>query len=255
LRPALASALVILLAGGVILLILASRGSGMVRPAKVVEQSMLWSVDAHSQDWPGPVRAEPMGVTSRPIIVEADPTLESIYAEPDGKVYRDTVGDVGFDAVDVVEVVARDGCWNTLTTEHCVFFDLSSTVGGIPDPLKLWIAYGIVVDYTGDGFPDARYGIDNALGNDRPGLRMWRADLSTGAIEAPVCCEDPRLMDAVFPFPGEFPPGETRPGSIFVVREESEGVFRFYVWASVIEDGRVVSTDYAPDSGWIAIAP
>src|SRR5687767_9262618 len=26
---------------------------------------------------------------------------------------------------------------------------------------------------------------------------------------------------------------------------------RFYVWASVIEDGRVVATDYAPDIGWL----
>ena len=25
----------------------------------------------------------------------------------------------------------------------------------------------------------------------------------------------------------------------------------FYVWASVIVDGRVVATDYAPDSGWL----
>jgi len=25
----------------------------------------------------------------------------------------------------------------------------------------------------------------------------------------------------------------------------------FYVWASVIEDGRVVATDYAPDVGWL----
>jgi len=26
---------------------------------------------------------------------------------------------------------------------------------------------------------------------------------------------------------------------------------RFYVWASVIQDGRVVATDYAPDAGWL----
>ena len=25
----------------------------------------------------------------------------------------------------------------------------------------------------------------------------------------------------------------------------------FYAWASVIENGRVVATDYAPDSGWL----
>jgi hypothetical protein len=26
---------------------------------------------------------------------------------------------------------------------------------------------------------------------------------------------------------------------------------RFYAWASVIKDGRVVATDYAPDVGWL----
>jgi hypothetical protein len=26
---------------------------------------------------------------------------------------------------------------------------------------------------------------------------------------------------------------------------------RFYAWASVIQNGRVVATDYAPDIGWI----
>ena len=31
--------------------------------------------------------------------------------------------------------------------------------------------------------------------------------------------------------------------------------FRFYVWASLIEDGRVVATDYAPDVGWLDPLP
>jgi hypothetical protein len=29
------------------------------------------------------------------------------------------------------------------------------------------------------------------------------------------------------------------------------GLYRFYAWAALIEDGRVVATDYAPDSGWL----
>ena len=29
----------------------------------------------------------------------------------------------------------------------------------------------------------------------------------------------------------------------------------FYVWASVIKDGRVVATDYAPDVGWLLPSP
>ena len=30
---------------------------------------------------------------------------------------------------------------------------------------------------------------------------------------------------------------------------------RFYAWASLIQDGRVVATDYAPDTGWFAPSP
>lgn len=42
-------------------------------------------------------------------------------------------------------------------------------------------------------------------------------------------------------FGGDLTGGGTRPGP----------VDPFYVWASVIEDGRVVATDYAPDVGWL----
>ena len=38
-------------------------------------------------------------------------------------------------------------------------------------------------------------------------------------------------------------------GHIFPVPPGDQ--FRFYVWASVIEDGQIVATDYAPDVGWI----
>lgn len=30
---------------------------------------------------------------------------------------------------------------------------------------------------------------------------------------------------------------------------------RFYAWASVIQNGRVVATDYAPDVGWLHPSP
>jgi hypothetical protein len=33
--------------------------------------------------------------------------------------------------------------------------------------------------------------------------------------------------------------------------QPGEAAFRFYAWASQIEDGRVVATDYAPDVGWL----
>jgi hypothetical protein len=275
LRPALTSVLAILLAGGVILLILASRGSGMVRPAKVVEQLMLWSVDSQFQDWPGPVRVEPTITTEAVLVGHGG----------DG-IYDDPVGDVVVAVVDIIEVETQIGRWGLPSLDRDVFFRQAGDLISIPDPRKEWVAYGIVVDYTGDGRPDVRYGTDNASDGSQvlpsgypltaetipqpPRLReeedrlvadrwwertrMWRTDLATGVTRALACCEVPDLMDAAIPLRMEDGEETTR-GHMFVVPQDDERVFYFYVWASMIEDGRVVSTDYAPDSGWIDISP
>ena len=56
-------------------------------------------------------------------------------------------------------------------------------------------------------------------------------------------------VDASFQFGGAF---ETTQGS-------QEWGFEldmpFYTWASVIVNGRVVATDYAPDTGWLLPTP
>jgi hypothetical protein len=206
------------------------------------------------------------------------------YHGGDG-VYSDAVGDSLLSMVDLVGVRTRIGCWNR-GIPRCIYFDLADTVNPIPEPREQWIAYGIVVDYTGDGRADVRYGIDNAsdgthvlphhlipqTGETIPQpprvreeegappdgwherLRMWRTDLATGAIQVRACCEDPTLMMASVHGPRE-DPAEAAAGIIFVVRQDDERVFRFYVWASVVQDGRVLATDYAPDSGWIDISP
>ena len=58
-----------------------------------------------------------------------------------------------------------------------------------PDPRDEWLAYGVVVDGTGDGRPAARYGVDNAYGIDDASVaaqfgRVWRMDLTTGSMYA-----------------------------------------------------------------------
>ena len=60
------------------------------------------------------------------------------------------------------------------------------------------------------------------------------------------------VMDAVFP-ELDRAEDETKAGHIFVRRPGPS--FRFYVWASVIVDGEIVGTDYAPDAGWIELQP
>jgi hypothetical protein len=92
--------------------------------------------------------------------------------------------------------------------------------------------------------------MDNAPGIDR--LRQWRADLLTGTVTSEIdVAEDPRLMDSVFP--DEIVGDDF--SSIFVKRGSDERAFRFYLWASVIRDGQIVATDYAPDVGWLQIRP
>jgi hypothetical protein len=54
-------------------------------------------------------------------------------------------------------------------------------------------------------------------------------------------------MGALFDFGG----GDTTTGGTFGSRVEAP----LYAWASVIHDGRVVATDYAPDAGWLDPSP
>ena len=214
-----------------------------------------WNPVRATEDWPGPFRIEP-----------ADGEVSLV----DSSDVFDPKGDVGFDAIDIVEVTFRLGCWMSLTTERCVFFDVAAEPRLAPDPRVEWVAWGIVVDYSGDGQPDVRFGVDNAPGTrSQPGagmqisdpegiydLRMWRTDLATGTTEASTwILENPLLMDVDRPGRIEDPGRLDDRGHIFVKRLEAESFFRFYVWASMIRDGQVVATDYAPNSGWIATTP
>ncbi len=60
--------------------------------------------------------------------------------------------------------------------------------------------------------------------------------------------EVPSVMDAVFP--GDRGSDLPTTGSVYA-HYESVTPVRFYAWASLIRDGRVVATDYAPDAGWL----
>jgi hypothetical protein len=171
-----------------------------------------------------------------------------------GGTYSDPRGDLSPLAPAWVDIVGGEfkdrGCFSPVP---CVSFDLAgSPPQPIPSPGDEWIAYGIVVDFTGDGRPDVRYGVDNAPGDGAPlpnpfvghDLRIWKADLNTGKTFETACCGGLKLE--------AFWPGDFRPPTQGAIAPSgwSGTVFRFYVWASVIRDG-VVWTDYAPDFGWL----
>ena len=122
------------------------------------------------------------------------------------------------------------------------------------DPRQLWIAYGVVVDTDGDGVPDWRDGVDNVpLDKTEPfpdSTRWWRTDLHTGRTDSAVGDHISLQPSGVF-WPGAAG-GLTFGADNAGIGQVGGMPKRFYAWASVIQDGRVVATDYAPDAGWLA---
>jgi hypothetical protein len=126
----------------------------------------------------------------------------------------------------------------------------------MPQPGDSWIAYGLVLDTDGDGAGDVRLGIDNMPYVGEPPHRAWRTDLDTGHTAARAggpygTVEPPRTyLDTSFPGEGFFRDEGGNFARFWVALLDDEPQFRFYAWASVIEDGQVVATDYAPEAGW-----
>jgi hypothetical protein len=270
----LAAAAVLLVAGGVVVV-----GSGIVRRASLVPPApapsfgplgvaspaispspiesvpptaaltptsapIRWTTSSLKEDWPASVRNEPIG----------QPTLVSIPS--DG--YVDPTGDNGSDAVpweDITDVSLCGVCVN-------VGF-LSGPPDGV-DPSQQWFAYGLVVDTDGDGVPDFRYGIDNepvGTPDADPGspYRWWRTDLHTGRTEWTP--REAQWEGTTGPFWGNHGSVSGRGSGLGFGGDVTGGgeigalPKRFYAWASVIQDGRVVATDYAPDTGWLVPSP
>ena len=215
--------------------------------------SITWSTASLKQDWPAPVRTEPASAAS---VAPMPPT------------YVDPIGDAGRDANSYVDI--RDVTANS----EFVLFDLTSKPPAV-DPSTAWIAYGMVVDDDRDGIPDWRYGVDNLPANVGKDVhRAWRTDLHTGRTEystEPLANAwggrgDPLDQIGKTQFGTGYPAGV---GAIPRFRFYNHGDLSgggtyqagakfdkpFYVWASAIVDGRVVATDYAPDTGWLVPSP
>jgi hypothetical protein len=172
--------------------------------------------------------------------------------------YLDSSGDTASDAFPCVDIrwVVAD------TSEVSLELDSGQPV---VDPADAWIAYGVVTDDDRDGVPDWRYGIDNIpadAAEKGPPNRGWRTNLHTGQTEA-----GPEHGDPVWWNGGGFKAGYPRRSNASFrfgdIVETTTGPagwgfelnMPFYAWASVIVNGRVVATDYAPDSGWLVATP
>jgi hypothetical protein len=216
---------------------------------------LVWTSASIEQDWPAPVREEPVG---DPVVI------------PFADGYLDPRGDIGSADMPWVDILRVDPCNNGA----CL--DLGARVPSelmVPD--DPWVAYGLVSDTDLDGVADVRLGMDRVpvelTPRERPSgetndtndtdVRAWRTDLRTGVTEygeagslvadGGIPIEDPgdpatTGHPVVKLYPHRYPLPE---GDDFVGLAMIPG--RFYAWASVIQDGRVVATDYAPDTGWL----
>jgi hypothetical protein len=209
---------------------------------------LAWTTASVTQDWPAPVRPETAGGASTAAM---PPT------------YIDPSGDTGSDVLPCVDIrdVAVDA------------YDVSVNLVANPtpgvDPSEAWIAYGVVVDDDRDGVPDWRYGMDNlpSSAGDEPGHhRAWRTDLHTGRTEWATGSEDFGRVGETF-FSTRYPARALGANAGFSFGDDfdvaGQGVVTngikldmpLYAWASVIVNGRVAATDYAPDTGWLLPTP
>jgi hypothetical protein len=204
---------------------------------------LAWTPASLQEDWPAPVRAEPAGPPRVVPILCSTVNGAGHYVDP--------AGDTGSDVL----------AWADITDVSipCTTYLGLTLVAERPadvDPKEQWIAYGIVADTDRDGVPDWRYGTDNTpVGTPAPRpwpRRWWRTDLHTGQTE--MYLGDNIALPSGTMFyggPERFSfGGDTTGGGSVNDRPE-----RFYAWASVIQDGRVAATDYAPDVGWFQASP
>ena len=212
---------------------------------------LAWTPESLTEDWPAPVRPEPAG---------------GGIVQPMPLTYLDPTGDTGSDDLPCIDIRGL-----TVDTTMC-----SSTSARTSrrtwSHRSAWIAYGVVIDDDRDGVPDWRYGIDNLPGEAGelgPPNRGWRTDLDTGRTDAgrrkgiQVMASRQRLSGIWRPRGFWHRPDDAqlpvRPRRSIRLGGRRPWGFKlempFYTWASVIVDGRIVATDYAPDAGWLLATP
>ena len=224
---------------------------------------LIWTEASLKEDWPARVRAEPDGgAILLPILATriADPEGCCLVDEPGRHI--DPEGDPGSDVLPWVDIreLSVLGTYNLTIT-------LVSNLPPDVDPTEQWIAYGVVFDDDRDGVPDRRFGMDNSprTVEGHSQVRDWITDLHTGRTLVSINDYIGEINDGGVFLDVSYPGGGGRGanGANFMFGGDVAGggtmgmslVDRpFYAWASVIQDGRVVATDYAPDFGWLDLS-
>jgi hypothetical protein len=114
------------------------------------------------------------------------------------------------------------------------------------------LAYGVVLETTGDDVADWVVGIDNNAPEGE--LHQWVTDLATGQTEENVGAPYGPLFDFAHPTEGSTPHSSRLMNFVFLFSRWSTPI-RFYTWASLTQAGKVVAWDYAPDASWLVADP
>jgi hypothetical protein len=220
-----------------------SQGQPAVVGPSPTPTPLLWTQVSLEEDWPAPVRLEPAGGAA---------IVQSLAIERDGPpaTYSDPAGDVDASLpwMDIRELMISG-------SRTSMFIVLEANVTPVVDPAEQWIAYGVVWDTDRDGVADLRFGGDNAEPSN--GRRIWITELHSGrtVVNPGGGFFDETFYDKFFEVDG---PSEGWGGARLKFGGDTTGGgivggmhSPFYVWTSMIQDGRVVATDYAPDTGWL----
>jgi META domain len=241
---------------GMVAIQFTSRPSSTAPPhGPAVAPGVAWAPERFGQDWPAPVRVEP--ARGHVPVVQMHLGEDARWDPSDALWGPSVFGDRLADGVpgelpwlDIREVRGSSGSR----------FSVSLAGAGPsprPAPPDAWVAYGLVLDTDSDGRADVRIGMDNMAGDEH---RAWWADLKRGEVswaagrpygDVGGDAEGQRggpwiVLDTWYPGESFSEPDVAR----FMVWPAVEDL-RFYAWSSLIEGGRVVATDYAPDVAWL----
>ena len=114
------------------------------------------------------------------------------------------------------------------------------------------IAYGLVLETTGDNAADYLIGIDNDVTMPR-GFHVWVTDLARGETDEQI--GPPYGIPIEFRYPFRWRPSRymlfTFLPSVRSPADLDPETVRFYAWAGTARNGEVVALDYAPDTEWM----
>jgi hypothetical protein len=121
------------------------------------------------------------------------------------------------------------------------------------------LAFGFVMDTTGDGVADYVVGIDTDAA--APAVHVWLTDLASGETRERFSGPygDPFDFWTSLESEGDMMAPDRPPGGTFLnvgfapAELFDHDIARFYAWSSLTEAGEVVAWDYAPDTGWLSV--